>query len=199
MAKIQPRWEWRTFGVRFAGAEARLAKLDAAAACRRATRSTCSPAAGDNVKVRDALMDIKVLREVDADGLEQWTPVMKAGFPLPAADVAKVFESLRLPGASMSRDGYTLDELLASSRAGRRDSRRQGAQAADALHGRRLHGRALRRRRRRQADPHDRGRVRGRGRRDRAVRVARPRRLRRTRATRAASRRSSTTRRSATR
>jgi len=34
--------------------------------------------AGDNVKVRDALMDVKVLREVNADGLEQWTPLMKA-------------------------------------------------------------------------------------------------------------------------
>jgi exopolyphosphatase/guanosine-5'-triphosphate,3'-diphosphate pyrophosphatase len=52
--------------------------------------------AGDNVKVRDALMDIKVLREVNQDGLEQWTPVMKAGFPLPAAEVTKVFEALRL-------------------------------------------------------------------------------------------------------
>ena len=39
-------------------------------------------AAGGNVKIRDGLMDIKELREVNADGLEQWTPVMKAGFPL---------------------------------------------------------------------------------------------------------------------
>ena len=50
---------------------------------------------GDNVKVRDDLMDIKVLKEVNADGLEQWTPVMKAGFPLPDTEVKKVFEALR--------------------------------------------------------------------------------------------------------
>ena len=68
--------------------------------------------AGDNVKVRADLMDIKVLREVNADGLEQWTPVMKAGFPLPAAEVAKVFESLRLPVPSLSRASYTLDEFI---------------------------------------------------------------------------------------
>ena len=37
---------------------------------------------GENVKVRDDLMDVKVLREVNEDGLEQWAPVMKAGFPL---------------------------------------------------------------------------------------------------------------------
>lgn len=69
--------------------------------------------AGDNVKVRDALMDIKVLKEVNADGLEQWTPVMKAGFPLPAADVAKVFEAWRLPVPPLSRESYTLDEFIA--------------------------------------------------------------------------------------
>ena len=69
--------------------------------------------AGDNVKVRDALMDIKVLREVNADGLEQWTPVMKAGFPLPAADAARVFESLRVPVPALTRAGYTLDEFIA--------------------------------------------------------------------------------------
>jgi len=68
--------------------------------------------AGDNVKVRDALMDIKVLREVNADGLEQWTPVMKAGFPLPAAEAARVFESLRLPVPALSRASYTLDEFI---------------------------------------------------------------------------------------
>ena len=46
-------------------------------------RSICCSRAGGNVKIRAALMDIKVLRQVNADGLEQWTPVMKAGFPIP--------------------------------------------------------------------------------------------------------------------
>ena len=67
--------------------------------------------AGDNVKVRDALMDIKVLREVNADGLEQWTPVMKAGFPLPAAEAEKVLEALGLPVPTPLRTSYTLDEF----------------------------------------------------------------------------------------
>ena len=35
------------------------------------------------MKVRDGLMDIKVLREVNAEGLERWEPVMKQPFPLP--------------------------------------------------------------------------------------------------------------------
>ena len=31
-------------------------------------------AAGANVKIRDGLMDVKLLREVDGDGLERWEP-----------------------------------------------------------------------------------------------------------------------------
>ena len=42
------------------------------------------------VKVRDELMDVKHLLEVNDDGLEQWVPVMKAGFPVSATDVGSV-------------------------------------------------------------------------------------------------------------
>ena len=68
---------------------------------------------GDNVKVRDALMDIKVLRETRRDGLEQWTPVMKAGFPLPAAEVTKVFAALRLDPPPLHRASYDLEQFIA--------------------------------------------------------------------------------------
>jgi exopolyphosphatase / guanosine-5'-triphosphate,3'-diphosphate pyrophosphatase len=111
MAEIIPRWEWRSFGQRFGEAEGRLAQL-APSGVQESDEIYLLSGAGDNVKVRDALMDIKVLREVNADGLEQWTPVMKAGFPLQAAEAASVFESLRLPAPSMSRASYTLDEFI---------------------------------------------------------------------------------------
>ncbi len=39
-------------------------------------------------------------------------PIMKAGFPLQAADVATVLESLGLPNATPDRDSYTLDEFI---------------------------------------------------------------------------------------
>ena len=69
-------------------------------------------AAGANVKVRAALMDIKALTQVNADGLEQWIPVMKAGFPLPAAETARVFEALRLPSPPLPSASYTLDQFI---------------------------------------------------------------------------------------
>ena len=57
-------------------------------------------------------MDIKVLREVNPDGLEQWTPVMKAGFPLPAAEVTKVFAALRLDPPPLQRASYDLEQFI---------------------------------------------------------------------------------------
>ncbi len=112
MADITPRWEWRSFGRRFGGAEARLARLTPSGV-QESDEIYLLSGAGENVKVRDALMDIKVLREVNADGLEQWTPIMKAGFPLQAADATRVFEALRLPQPTPARASYTLDQFLA--------------------------------------------------------------------------------------
>ncbi len=111
MAEIKPRWEWRSFGQRFGEAESRLAQLTPGGV-QESDEIYLLSGAGDNVKVRDALMDIKVLREVDANGLEQWTPVMKASFPLPAAEVAKVLESLHLPVPPLSRTSFSLDEFI---------------------------------------------------------------------------------------
>jgi exopolyphosphatase / guanosine-5'-triphosphate,3'-diphosphate pyrophosphatase len=111
MEKVTPRWEWRTFGRSFGEAETRIAALTPEGV-QESDEVYLLSGAGDNVKVRADLMDIKVLREVNADGLEQWTPVMKAGFPLPAAEVAKVFESLQLPVPALSRASYTLDAFI---------------------------------------------------------------------------------------
>ena len=111
MAEITPRWEWRSFGRRFGQAEGRLALLTPNGV-QESDEIYLLSRAGDNVKVRDALMDIKVLREVNADGLEQWSPVMKAGFPLPAAEAAKVLEALELPVPTPVRASYTLDDFI---------------------------------------------------------------------------------------
>ncbi len=59
MAEITPRWEWRSFGRRFGAAEARLAQLKAQSTQDSDEIYLLSPA-GANVKIRDALMDIKL-------------------------------------------------------------------------------------------------------------------------------------------
>lgn len=112
MPEIVPRWEWRWFGHRFGPAESRLATLTPGAV-QESSETYLLSGTGDNVKVRDALMDIKVLRETRPDGLEQWTPVMKAGFPLPAAEVTKVFAALRLDPPVLRRANYDLEQFIA--------------------------------------------------------------------------------------
>ena len=111
MSEITPRWEWRSFGPRFGKAEKRLAALTPGGV-QESDEVYLLSGTGGNVKIRAALMDIKVLREVNADGLEQWTPVMKAGFPLPAAEAAKVVAALGVPIPTPVRASYTLDEFI---------------------------------------------------------------------------------------
>jgi exopolyphosphatase/guanosine-5'-triphosphate,3'-diphosphate pyrophosphatase len=111
MATIFPRWEWRTFGTHFGVAETRFAELTPRD-IQESDELYFLGGSGDNVKVRADLMDIKVLREVDGTGLERWEPVMKQSFPLPAADVSKVFASLRLPPPALARNAYTLDQFV---------------------------------------------------------------------------------------
>ena len=111
VSEIVPRWEWRTFGARFGAADAVLGGLTPTGV-EEGDELYFLSENGDNVKVRADIIDIKVLREVDRHRLEQWEPVLKAGFPLDAAAVAAVFEALHQPMPGLSRDAYSLRELL---------------------------------------------------------------------------------------
>jgi exopolyphosphatase / guanosine-5'-triphosphate,3'-diphosphate pyrophosphatase len=112
VAGIIPRWEWRVFGTGLGAAEEAFADLTPGPIAESDEVYLLS-AAGSNVKVRDGLMDIKFLREVDGDGLERWEPVMKAGFPLPAGEVPRVFDALGVLAPPLTRDTYSLDQFLA--------------------------------------------------------------------------------------
>ena len=111
-AVIVPRWEWRTFGTRFGAAETYLAALTPTGV-EESDETYLLSSEGDTVKVRDGLMDIKVLREVDGFGLERWEPVMKADAPLTADEIAAVFQALRQPLPSPLPDATTFEAFLA--------------------------------------------------------------------------------------
>jgi exopolyphosphatase / guanosine-5'-triphosphate,3'-diphosphate pyrophosphatase len=112
LVTIIPRWEWRSFGADFGAAEDALA-TSTPGPVEESDELYLLSAAGANVKVRYDLMDIKLLREVDGHGLERWEPVMKAGFPLPAAEVVRVFDALGVSSPPLTRDAYTLNQFLA--------------------------------------------------------------------------------------
>jgi len=111
MPTITPRWEWRTFGSRFGSAETVFAALESINV-QESDEEYLLTATGANVKFRDGLIDVKVLQEVNVEGLEQWMPVMKEGFPLPAAGVVKVFEALKVPTPALERSAYTFEQFL---------------------------------------------------------------------------------------
>lgn len=109
---IVPRWEWRAFGRSFGAAEKRFGALSPGRVQESDELYLLSRTTDENVKVRDGLLDVKQLEQVNADGLEQWVPVLKAPFPMPASDVASVLERLEAAVPPLTRDAYTLDELL---------------------------------------------------------------------------------------
>jgi len=109
LAGIVPRWEWRTFGD--------VGELFAGTAPDRVQDSDetylLSLESDASVKVRDSVMDVKQLEHVNANGLEQWRPVMKASFPLSQDDVTALLRTLACEVPSLEREKYTLAQLIA--------------------------------------------------------------------------------------
>ena len=97
-----PRWEWRTFGSAFGRAEAAFAALEPTGVQESDELYLLSPdPTADTVKVRADLLDVKTLRDVDAQGLQRWEPTMKAAFPVSGDDLRAVLAAVRIepPGA----------------------------------------------------------------------------------------------------
>ncbi len=106
------RFEWRTFGSGFGRAGAVFAGLEPTGVQESDELYLLSPdPAADTVKVRADLMDVKTLREVDADGLQRWEPSMKAAFPLSADDLRGVLAALRVEAAGALPDAADLDAV----------------------------------------------------------------------------------------
>ena len=111
LGKIIPRWEWRTFGEAFGVAEENIKAHE----CTRALESSevyiLSKKSGENIKIRDTLMDIKVLRNAEND-LEQWFPIMKATFPIGAEEAAEVFKAAGVEVELNEADTWEYDAFI---------------------------------------------------------------------------------------
>lgn len=108
---IVARWEWRSFGQGFGDAESRLSALSPERVRESHETYIVSSTTDTSAKFRDALMDVKKRLCVE-DGLEQWRPVMKAAFPLPAAEVRAVLALLGVTAPALTRHAYSLDQLV---------------------------------------------------------------------------------------
>jgi exopolyphosphatase / guanosine-5'-triphosphate,3'-diphosphate pyrophosphatase len=111
---IVPRWEWRTFGESFGTAEERLARLTPERVDESDEVYLLARRSDASVKVRNGLMDVKRLVQVDDAGLEQWRPVMKAPFPLSAEEAGAVLAELGV-SVGATEPVATVDDLAGRS------------------------------------------------------------------------------------
>lgn len=111
MGEIIARWEWRTFGTDFGGAEEKIRVYTPGPVRESAETYLLSANSGENTKIRNDLMDIKTLKAVE-DGLEQWFPLMKAGFPLEREAAAQAFTAWKVPLPKPPPTGLSLETFL---------------------------------------------------------------------------------------
>ena len=113
MGEIIPRWEWRTFGKEFGVGEERIKANELGTFKKSSEKYILSRKSNENCKIRDDLMDIKSLRQINADKLEQWYPTMKLSFPLKKEDIANLFKNFfKVDVPAFERDEYTYDQYL---------------------------------------------------------------------------------------
>ncbi|MBF0187348.1 MAG: hypothetical protein HQL50_05425 [Magnetococcales bacterium] len=110
--KIIPRWEWRTFGSDFGEAELLIQKSGEPRIRESEEIYILSANSGENTKIRFDLMDIKTLKATDDNGLEQWFPALKTGFPLQGEMLESVLSAWNIPIGNIDDDPYTLERLL---------------------------------------------------------------------------------------
>ncbi len=106
------RWEWRTFAQSPASFGA-LPQSPGGGDAVTHERYVLSIASPDNVKIRDDCLDIKTRVAVDATGLEQWRPTLKARFPIDDVAIDAAWSAWRLPPPLLARRHCTLEEFLA--------------------------------------------------------------------------------------
>ena len=110
MNVVEPKWEWRAFGHRFAEVEALVAAAATGPTVNRDTYIVCNGSDVDT-KIREAQVDVKVRLQV-AQGLELWSPALRAPFPIGAGVIRRLFAEWGLLSPALARDVYTQRELL---------------------------------------------------------------------------------------
>jgi exopolyphosphatase / guanosine-5'-triphosphate,3'-diphosphate pyrophosphatase len=109
--EVVPRWEWRSFGDDLGEAERWFAAHESERAQESDETYLLSSKSDASVKVRGGQLDVKRRERVDDDGLEQWRPVLKASFPLSAADVGTALETLGMD-APLPEGEYPQERLM---------------------------------------------------------------------------------------
>jgi len=113
MSTIIPRWEWRSFGQEFGESEVKIKRHKEGGFKKSEEKYILSKMSCENVKIRNDLIDIKSLKQINSDKLEQWYPAMKEGFPISKDKLDVLYrEYFKVPAPEFTRETYTYDEFL---------------------------------------------------------------------------------------
>jgi exopolyphosphatase / guanosine-5'-triphosphate,3'-diphosphate pyrophosphatase len=109
---VLPRWEWRTLASSLPDLRERLSgvSMDSVRLIRE-TYLLCQKSS-HNAKIRNGVLDLKWRKQVNAQGLELWDPVLKTGFPCRADLLPQLFGAWAIPMPALVRDSYTQDQFL---------------------------------------------------------------------------------------
>ena len=114
----KPRFEFRSFGQCFSSQHKRMARLSVPVPEKVWERESdeiyiiSRKNDINNTKIRDGKMDIKTFVQA-VDGLEQWNPLMKGEFPMPAEVLRnEVFPAFMVDMPTLTKDVYTYDEFI---------------------------------------------------------------------------------------
>lgn len=105
------RWEWRTFA-RSPAYSSLLSEKQSGNIRLSRELYILSLASPNNVKIRDDILDIKLLVSLDAAGLEQWRPVLKTEFPLDDDAMDAVWSAWGLPLPVVRASRCSREEFL---------------------------------------------------------------------------------------
>ena len=113
-AETGARYEFRIWSESLTRPRMRLEALSGPQAAKQSRETYILSDVTDdtNAKIRVGVVDIKVVLRRKGM-LEQWTPVLKADFPIEAALVAqRILQPLQVATPTMSRSDFTLEEFL---------------------------------------------------------------------------------------
>jgi hypothetical protein len=114
MPEIQPRYEFRAFAQNFGRVEDKIRKISKLKGFRESNEIyILSPVNNKhNIKIRYDTLDIKVFVR-EKKGLQQWTPHLKAGFPLQMAIIRdEVLPASRAAIPQFNQSEYTPKQFL---------------------------------------------------------------------------------------
>jgi hypothetical protein len=113
MSKIIARWEWRTFGQTFGKSEENIKLHKEVFFKKSEEKYILSKMSNENIKIRDGLIDIKSLRQVNSNRLEQWYPAMKESCPISKEKLEALFRDFfKVPVPEFKREAYSYAEFL---------------------------------------------------------------------------------------